>query len=200
MEHYKISEVLNDSTVSRFVTKKSIEISDLSSGQYSAIKNIGFKTSMLKTDLCDFSDVVTIVKGRINVKGNNPNNHENKKLTYKNNAPFRSWIEKINNTLVDSAEDLGIVMPMYNSLEYSDNYSMTSGSLWNYHRHQVNDNASENNADNYRINKNKIITSKSFKYKTKIMGSTSYDNNALDAEVVISLNYLSNFWRSLDLP
>ena len=90
MEHYKISEVLNDSTVSKFVTKKSMEISDLSSGQYSAIKNIGFKTSMLKTDLCDFSDVVTIVKGRINVKGSNPNNHEKKKLTYKNNAPFRS--------------------------------------------------------------------------------------------------------------
>ena len=88
-------------------------------------------------------------------------------------------------------------MPMYNLLEYSDNYSMTSGSLWNYHRDQVNDNANENNAGNYRINKNKIITSKSFKYKTKIIGSTSNDMNTLDAEVVISLNYLSNFWRFL---
>ena len=88
-------------------------------------------------------------------------------------------------------------MPMYNLLEYNDNYSMTSGSLWNYHRDQVNDNANENNAGNYRINKNKIITSKSFKYKTKIIGSTSNDMNTLDAEVVISLNYLSNFWRFL---
>ena len=64
----------------------------------------------------------------------------------------------------------------------------------------MNDNANENNADNYRINNNKIITSKSFKYKTKIIGSTANDNNTLDTEVVVPLKYLSNFWRSLDLP
>ena len=101
------------------------------------------------------------------------------------------------------AEDLDIVMPMYNLLEYGDNYSITKGSLWNYYRDEVSDNANENNennADNYRIN-NKTITSKSFKYKTKIMGNTPTDNdNTTDAEVIVPLKYLSNIWRSFDLP
>ena len=67
-----------------------------------------------------------------------------KKLTFKNNAPFRSCISKINNTFIDSAEDLDIVMPMYNLLEYSDNYSMASRSLWNYYRDEINDDSNEN--------------------------------------------------------
>ena len=70
------------------------------------------------------------VKGRISVTGTNNANRRNKKLTFKNNAPFRSCISKINNTFVDNGEDLDIVMSMYNLLEYSDNYFMT-GSLWN---------------------------------------------------------------------
>ena len=89
-------------------------------------------------------------------------------------------------------------MAMYNLLEYSDNYSMTSGSLWIYYRDDMNDCADEN--VNNRINNNKTITSKSFEFKTKLKGSTPDDNNILDAEVVVPLNYLSNFWRSLDLP
>ena len=67
-------------------------------------------------------------------------------------------------------------------------------------QNEVNDNANENNAYNYRINNSKIIASKSFKYKTKITGSTANDNNTLDAEVVAPSKYLSNFWRSVDLP
>ena len=67
-----------------------------------------------------------------------------KKLTFKNNAPFRSCISKINNTFIDSAEDLDIVMPMYNLLEYSDNYSMALRSLWNYYRDEINDDSNEN--------------------------------------------------------
>ena len=87
-------------------------------------------------------------------------------------------------TFIDNAEDLDIVMPMYNLLEYCDNCSMTSGSLWNYNRDEVNDDANENNdAGNYRINNNKMTTSKSFR---------------LDVEVV-PLKYLSKFWRFLDL-
>ena len=77
---------------------------------------------------------------------------------------------------------------MYNLLEYSDNYSVTSGSLWNYYRDEVNDAGNENNTDNYRINYNKTVTSKSFKYKTKILGSTSDDDNTLDTEFVVPLN------------
>ena len=105
---------------------------------------------------------------------------------------------KINNTYIDNAEDLDIVMPMYNLLEYSDNYSITSGSLWNYYRDEINDD--ENESVNNRINNNKTIRSKSFEYKTKLIGSTPSDNNILDTEVAVPLKYLSNFWRSLDWP
>ena len=125
---------------------------------------------------------------------------ENYKLTFKNNAPFRSCISKINSTFIGNAEGLDIVMLMYNLLEYSDNYSKTSGNLWNYYRDKINDSANKNNdANNYKINNNKTTTSKSFQYKTKIRGRTPNDNNILEAEVVVPLKYLSNFWRSLDL-
>ena len=96
---------------------------------------------------------------------------------------------------------------MYNLLEYSDNYSMTSWSFWNYYRGEINDDKNESNYDNNnnnnnkkknRINNNEIIRSKFVKYKTDIIGSTPNNNNILDAEVVFSLKYLSNFWRSLD--
>ena len=180
MEHYKISTLLKDSTVSKFVTKKWIEVNDLSSGQYSVNKNIRFKTSMLRSDLCDYSDAYIVVKGIINVTGTNANNRRNKKLTFKNNAPFRSCISKINNAFIDNAEDLDIVMPMYNLLEYSGNYSKASASFWNYYRDKINDYANKNNdAINYRINNNKTTTSKSFEYKVKIIGRTPNDNNIL---------------------
>ena len=169
MEHYKISKFLSDSTVSKFVTKKRVEVYDLSSGQYSVNKNIRFKTSMLRSDLCDYSDAYIVVKGRITVTGTNNANRRNKKLTFKNNATFRSCISKINNAFVDNAEDLDIVMPMYIMLENSDNYSMTSGSLWNGYGDEVNDSANENNDTNsFKINNNKTTESKPFVYKAKI--------------------------------
>ena len=74
---------------------------------------------MLTSDLCDYSDQYIVVKGEITVEGNNANNRENKKLAFKNIAPFRLCISKINNTLIDNAGDLDIVMPMYNLLEYN---------------------------------------------------------------------------------
>ena len=153
---------------------------------------------MLRSKLCDYSDAYIVVKERISVRGINDANKRNKKLTFKNNAPFRSCISKINNAFLDNAEDLDIVIPMYNLLEYNDNYSVTSGSLWNYYRDLVNDSVIENDDDN-KISNSKRITSKSFEYKTKIIGSTS-NNNILDAKVVVPLKYLSNFWRFLDLP
>ena len=86
---------------------------------------------MLRSDLCDFSDAFIVVTGKIIVA--NPNNNAyNKKLAFKNNAPFISYISKVNNTLIDNAEDLDVVMPMYNLIEYSKNYRKTTGSLWNY--------------------------------------------------------------------
>ena len=92
-------------------------------------------------------------------------------------------------------------MSMYNLLEYNDNYSMISGSLRNYYGDEMNDDDNENNdAGNYRVNSNKTVTSKSFEYKTKILGSTPADNSRLETEFVVPLKYLSNFRKSLNLP
>ena len=107
----------------------------------------------------------------------------NKNLTFKNNAPFRSYISITYNIFIGNAEDLDLVMLLYNLLEYSDNLYMTSGIF---------------NAN--RINNNKKMTSKSFKYKTKIIESTPNNNNTLDAEVIAPLRCLSNFWRFLNFP
>ena len=86
--------------------------------------------------------------------------------------------QKINNTFIENAEDFNIIMPVHNLLEYNDNYSMTSGSWWNYYRDEVNDAANENNdGGNCKINKNKAPTSRLFQYKTIIIGSTLADNN-----------------------
>ena len=84
---------------------------------------------MLRSDLFDFSDAYIVAKGTITVT-NPDNNVYDKKLAFKNNAPFVSCISKINNTLIDNAEHLNIVMPMYNLIEYSKNYSKTTGSFW----------------------------------------------------------------------
>ena len=90
-------------------------------GNYSANKIIRFKTSMLRSNLCQCCDKYIVVKGRITVVGTVDVNKRNKNLTFKNNAPFIPCISKINNTFIDNAEDLDIVVPIYNSLEYSDN-------------------------------------------------------------------------------
>ena len=98
---------------------------------------------MLRSDLCNYSNAYIIVKWTITVEGTDDANTKNKNLTFKNNAPFRSCKSKINNTFIENAEDHRIVMPMYNLLENSDNYSMISGRLGNYHRDAVNDDAKE---------------------------------------------------------
>ena len=152
------------------------------------VVNILFKTPMLISDLCGYNDEYIIIKGTITIIGDNDANKRDKKLIFKNYSPFRSSISKINNTLINNAKDIDIVMLMYNLLEYSENYSSTSRSLWNYCRDEINDPANENNeANNYRTNNSKTGTSKSFECKTKIMGRTSDYNNILDTEVVFSL-------------
>ena len=111
---------------------------------------------MLRSVLCDYSDVYIAVKGTITVEGTDDANKRNKNLTFKNNAPFRLCISKINNTLTDNAEDLNIVITMYILLEYIDNYSMTLGSLCNYNRDEVNDAANENIGDHRLNNRQKV--------------------------------------------
>ena len=112
----------DDKDLPRFVTKKSIEVYDQPAGNYNVNKKIRIKTSMLRSDLCDFNDANIVVKGDITLEGDNDANKRNKNLAFKNNAPFINCISKINGVKIDNAEDLDVVMPMYNLLEYSKNY------------------------------------------------------------------------------
>ena len=136
MEFNKINNLLGPAhdKVPRFITKKWIEVQIQSGNTYNTSKPISFKTSMLRSDLCDYSDAYVWIKGTITVT--NPNNNANfdRRLTLKNNASFISCVSKINGELVENAEDLDIAMPMYNLLEYSKNYEKTSGSVFNYYR------------------------------------------------------------------
>ena len=114
-------------------------------------------------------------------------------MALKNNAQFLSCILQIYNTFIDNAEDLDIVMPMYNFLEYSKNYRKTTRSLWNYYRDEPNNGAVGNI---YYSIKN----SKSFDYKTSITGKLEGNNvEKDDIEIVVPLKYLGNFWRTLDV-
>ena len=150
---------------------------------------------MLRSDLCDFRDAYIVVKGTVTVT-NPDNNRYDKKLAFKNNAPFTSCILKINNTLIDNAEDLNIVMPMYNLLEYSKSYRKTTGIFWNYYRDEPNSGkGGANNKINYSIK-----GSKSFDYKTSITGKLEGNNTKKEVEIVEPLKHLSNFWRTLDMP
>ena len=122
---------------------------------------------MLRSDLCDYADAYILVNGTITVAGNQPGDRQNRPLILKNNAPFVPCITRINNELIEGADDLDIVMPMYNLLEYSKNYRKTIGSLYNYYRDELNDDANLNNfADN------NVVSSNSFQYKNKIIGNT----------------------------
>ena len=116
---------------------------------------------MLRSDLCNYSDACMVIKGAIDILAAAANEIDKvqKNVAFKNNAPFRSCISKINSTLIDNAEDLDMVMLMYNLLEYSLNYSVTLGKLWNYYRDEIDD-VDDNASDG-----------KSFKYKTKIVGN-----------------------------
>ena len=114
-------------------------------------------------------------------------------MAFKNNAPLISCISKINNTLIDNAVNVDIVMPMYNLIEYSKNYSKTTGSLWNYYRDEPNSGAVGD--INYSIR-----GSKSFDNKTSITGRLEGDNTEKEVEIGVPLKHLSNFWKTLDIP
>ena len=126
MEFQKIVNFLDttsdDKDLPRFVTKKWIEVYDQSEGNYNVNKEIRIKTSMLRSDLCDFNDAYIVVKGNITVTNPDDAKKINKEVTFNNNAPFINCILKINGVKIDNAGDLDIVRPMYNLLEYSKNY------------------------------------------------------------------------------
>ena len=141
MEYQKIANLIDDNTLnqpSKFRTRNWVEINDESRGAYNVNSQIKFKTTMLKSSLCDYSDAYILVKGTVSVNNTAAQgaaaNNNNKKVIFKNCAPFTNCISQINNTQIENAKDIDIVMSMYNLIEYSDNYAKTTGSLWQYRK------------------------------------------------------------------
>ena len=149
---------------------------------------------------------ITVTAPGVNDNANNIRDKRNRPVILINNVPFVSCITRINGELIEDADDLDIVMSMYNLLEYSKNYRKTIGSLYNYYRDELSDNADDNNFDNI-----KVVNSNTFKYKNKIIGNTynvnagadGYDvnkNGTQEVELAIPVKYLGNFWRALNIP
>ena len=122
----------------KFRTNSSVEIN--ARGTYNTNKQIKCKTPMLKSSFFDYSDAYILVSGTITIYGAEADDaakrtdERNKGVTLKNCALFNDCLSEINNIQIDNAKDLDVVMPMYNLIEYGDNYSKTSGSLWQYYR------------------------------------------------------------------
>ena len=154
---------------------------------------------MIRSSLCDYSDAYMLVKGNISVNntaaGGADANNTNKKVIFKNCAQFTDCISKINNTHVDNTKDIDIVMPKYNLIEYSDNYSKTSGSLWQYCKDIP---AVNNNGDIVDFKGDNATDL--FNIKAKITGQTDDDGEINNVEIMVSLKYLSNFLRTLEMP
>ena len=131
MEYQKIANLLESTSgnPSKFRTRDWIEINDESRRNYTN-SDIRLKTAMLRSNLYDYADSYILVKGTITItRARDDADERDKGVTFKNCAPFTNCISRISNTDIDNAHDIDIVMPMYNLIEYSDNYSKTSGSL-----------------------------------------------------------------------
>ena len=186
METQKIVNLLNDSDNenSKFATKKWNIIDSESKGNYSHRIRIMFLTSLLESSLCDYSDAYVLAKGNITVTGRNAN----KKVAFKNCAPFKECRRETNETFVDETEHIYIAMPMYNLIEYRDNYSDISGSLWQFKRDEIGGH-NDLTVDAQHIPNNLSL----FKYKSSFIT----DRNGV--KIAVPLKYLSNFWRSLEM-
>ena len=170
MEYQKIINLLDHTTnqPSKFRTRNCVELNAESRGKHDS-SNIKFKTSMVRSDICDYSDAYILVSGTITFTGEGGDDNakregeRNKGVIFKNCEPFTECISNINDTQIDNAKDTDVVMPVYKLIEYSDNYSKTSGSLSQYYRDEAND----------------ITESESFKSKIKITVKTPNGSNAL---------------------
>ena len=143
-----------------------------------------------KSNLCYYSDACIAVTGDITATDGDANT----KVAFKNCAPFSKCVTHINDEHVDNADNLNIVMPMYNLVEYSDNYSDTSGSL----RHFKRDEQNMNNGNSANVT---TADSSSFKYKSSFFKTLENDDNGVfkNVKIAVPLKYLSNFWRSLEM-
>ena len=148
MEYQRIINLLGSTLgkqLPKFITKKWIEVFDKSDGTYNANKDIRFKTPQLRYDLCDWEEAYIVVTRKITVTDLDDDAYD-KKLALTNNAPFSSCVTRINRKSIEDAQDIDIVMPLYNLNNYSKNYQKTTGSLFNYYRDEPNS-GSEGNID-----------------------------------------------------
>ena len=200
MENQKIINLLDkiDTDSKHFATKKWYVINDENNTNYGVNKDTGannpdtikYDTRVLKPNLCDYAEAYILVDGTIRGTGGD----NNTRLTLKNCVPFTKCNLEINDEHIDTAENLDIGIPMYNLIEYSDNYQDSSATLYQYKR----DEPPEANAiDDLTTN-----TSGSFKYKVSLLGNPVVVGNIArrNVKVVIPLKYLSYFFRSLEMP
>ena len=182
MEYQKIANLTDDASYqpSKFKAKNWVEIKDESKGTYNLNSQIKFKSTMLKSSLCDYSDAYILAKGKITITAAGDNaaarqaDGGDKGVAFKNCAAFTNCISEINNTEIGNCKDIDIVMSLYNLLEYSGNYAKTSESLWQYCRDEPNDN---------------LADSESFKSEIKITGKTPAAGNKKDVEMMVPLKY-----------
>ena len=204
MENQKIINLLDkiDTDSKHFATKKWYIINDENNTNYGVNKDTGADnpdtikcdTRVLKPNLCHYAEAYILFDGTIRAT----DDVNATRLALKNCAPFTKCNLESNDEHVDTAENLDIVMPMYNLIEYSDNYQNSSATLYQYERDEPpeDDAIADLTADN----------SSSFEYKIKLLGNlTEVVGNAagvrrLNVKVVVPLKYLSNFFRSLEMP
>ena len=156
---------------------------------------------MLRSDLFDYSNAYILVKGTIIIERGDNKNIKTRSLALKNHGSFINRISKINNILIDNAENLDAVKPMYNLTEYSKNYRKTTGSLWKYYRHEPNNPALNEdnsptvnyNADFFRL---KTVLHEKHKIMIMIMMQIIIEKKHKGAETVVPLKNLSYFWKT----
>ena len=200
MENQKIINLLDkiDTDSKHFATKKRYIINDKNNTNYGVNKNTGvgtpdtikYDTRVLKPNLSDYAEAYILIDGIIRAEAADAN----ARLALKNCAPFTKSNLEINDEHVDTAENLYIVMPMYNLIEYSDNYQDSSATLYQYKR----DERPEANA----VADLTVNNSSSFKYKVSLLGNPDLDGAIakISVKVVVPLKYLSIFFRSLEMP
>ena len=200
MENQKIINLLDkiDTDSKHFSTKKWYIINDENNTNYGVNKDTGadnpdtikYDTRVLKRNLCDYAEAYILIDGTIRAAAANANT----RLALKYCAPFTKCNLEINDEHIDTAENLDITMSMYNLIEYSDNYQDSSATLYQYKRDKPPEAKAiaDLTADN----------SSSFKYKVGLLGNPVLDGNITkrNVKVVVPLKYLSNFFRSLEMP
>ena len=203
METQKIVNLLNgsDNENSKFATKKWYIIDSESNGNYSHHNPIKFLTKSIESSLCDYSDAYILVTWAAAVtrttaaEGDNPLKRKQPlsaatQVAFKNCAPFKNCRTEIDGTFVDDANFINIAMPMNNFIGYKNNYSDTSGRLCGFKRDEITDSANVTNDDN----------APSLKYKASLITNTETDGTKKEVKIALPLKYLSNFWRSLEMP